>query len=44
MLWPYSLKSFVEQLNELKVDYDGFTTMDKFVITITDINRKNHHT
>ena len=31
-------------MNELKVDDDGITTMDKFVGTTKDINIKNDHT
>ena len=44
MLWPYSLKPCVEQLNELKVDDDGITPIEKFAGTTTDITLKNHHT
>ena len=44
MLWPYALKSFVEQFIEIKVDDDGITPMENFSGTTTDINPKNHHT
>ena len=44
MLWTYALKVSVEQLNKIKVNYYGFTTMDKFAGPTTDINLKNHHT
>ena len=30
MLWTYALKAFEEQLNVLKVDYDGITPMQNF--------------
>ena len=30
MVCPHSLKAYVEQLNELKVDHGGFTPMDNF--------------
>ena len=43
MLWTYALKYFSEKLNELKVDGDGITPMEKFSGTTTDINLKNHH-
>ena len=32
------------KINELKVDDDGFTLMENFVSTKTDIIVKNHHT
>ena len=44
MLCPYSLKSFSEQLNQLKADGDGVTPMGKFVRKKTDITLNNHHT
>ena len=37
MLCPYAIKTFVEQLDELKVDNDGITPMEKFSGTTTDI-------
>ena len=43
MLFPYVLKYFSEQLNELKVNDDGVTTMEKFADTTSEINPKNHH-
>ena len=33
MLWPYALKEFSEQLNELKAVDDGITSMEKFSVT-----------
>ena len=33
MLWPYALKAFTEQLNELKVDDDGSNPMEKIAVT-----------
>ena len=44
MLWPYALKYFAEQLNELKVYNDGITPMENFAGTTADITLKNHHT
>ena len=44
MLWTYALKSFAEQLNELKVYGDGINTMEKFAVTTTEINPENNHT
>ena len=44
MLCPYIMKAFLEQLNELKVDYDRVTTMHKISGTTSDINVKDHHT
>ena len=44
MLYPYALKAFAEQLNEIKVYDDGITPMDNFSGTKTDINLKYHHT
>ena len=44
MLWPYSLEDFTEQLNELKLDNDEITHMEKFSGTTREINLKNHHT
>ena len=43
MLWPYSLNAFAEQLNELKVENDGVTTMDMFSGKTTDINLKKSY-
>ena len=43
MLWYYALKSFVEQLNYLKLNGDRVTPMEKFSGTTTDITLKNHH-
>ena len=40
ILWPYTLKDFVEQLNALKVDDDGITPMDNSACTRTDITIK----
>ena len=36
MLCPYVLNSFAEQLNVIKVDDNGITTMEKFEFTTTD--------
>ena len=44
MLWPYALKYFAEQINELKVDGDGITPLENFAGTTTYITLKNHHT
>ena len=44
MLWPYELKDYVEQLNVLKLDYDGITPMENSTGTTTDITLKNNHT
>ena len=44
MLWTYALKAFSEQLNILKVDYDGITPMEKFAGTTTNIYLKINHT
>ena len=44
MLWPYALKDSSEQLNVIKVDGYGITTMENFVGTTIDITFKNHHT
>ena len=35
---PSTLKEFEEQLNELKVDDDGFTPMEKFAGNKSEIN------
>ena len=43
VLFPYALKDFSEQLNELKVYCDGVTTMKNFASTKIDITLKNHH-
>ena len=43
-LWPYSLKAFAEQLNELKVYGDWITPMEKFAGKTKDITLKNHRT
>ena len=40
MLWLYSLKSFVEQLNEIKVGDYGITSMENFTSTTTEITLK----
>ena len=40
MLWPVSLKSFVEQLYVLKVNDDGITPMEKFSGSTKDIALK----
>ena len=40
IIWSYVLKDFSEQLNELKVDVYGITTMEKFAGTTTDITLK----
>ena len=40
ILWPYELKAFAEQLNELKLVGDGINPMDKFSGTTTDITLK----
>ena len=40
MLWPYVLKSFVEQLNILKVYDDGIIPMEKFSVTTKYITLK----
>ena len=37
------VKTFVEKLNEHKVDDNGITTMEKFAFTTTYITIKNHH-
>ena len=39
----YALKAFTYQINELKVNDDGITTMEKFSGKTTYINIKNHH-
>ena len=44
ILCPYTLNSFAEQFNGLKVDDCGITPMEKFSGTTTDITLKNHHT
>ena len=44
MLQTYKLKAFAEKLNELMVDDDGITPMEKFAGTMTDITLKNCHT
>ena len=44
MLWPYAIKSFVEQLNKNKVDDGGVTPIDNFSDTTTYITLKKHHT
>ena len=38
------MKASAEQLNELKVDDDGITTMKSFSGTTTDIPLQNKHT
>ena len=38
------MKTFVENLNVLKVDDDGITPMVNFACTTTDITIKNIHT
>ena len=43
MLWYYSLKAFVETLNELKVDDDEITSMETLSGTTTDTTLKNNH-
>ena len=40
MLYPYSLKEFSEQLNELKVGDDGITPMEHFAGTTIYITPK----
>ena len=42
ILCPHELNAFVEQLNELNLDDDEITTMDKFAGTTTDIILKNN--
>ena len=44
MLWPYALKVFVEQLNVLKVENDGITSMENFADTTTNIYPNTPHT
>ena len=44
MLWPCSLKAFAKQLNVLNMDGAGFTPMENFSGTTTDITIKNQHT
>ena len=44
MLCPYTLKAFVEKLNELNVDDYGINTMEKFAYTTTYIDLKNYQT
>ena len=44
MLCSYALNPFKEKLNELKVDNDMITTMEKFSGKTTGINIKNNHT
>ena len=43
-LWTYSLKSFSEQLNKIKVGDDGVTLMEEFACTQKYITLKNNHT
>ena len=38
MLCPDVLNFFAEQFNEIKVDGDGITTIEKYAGTTTDIN------
>ena len=40
MVCPYVLKAFAEQLNVLKVETYGNTSMEKFTGTTTDISPK----
>ena len=40
MFWPYAVKTFVEQLNEHKVDNDGISLMEKFSVKTTGITIK----
>ena len=40
MLFPYVLKAFAGQINELKLDDDGITPMENFADTTTDITLK----
>ena len=43
MLCPDVLNFFAEQFNEIKVDGDGITTIEKYAGTTTDITLKNNH-
>ena len=44
MLWPYVMKDFTAQFNELNVNDDEINPMEKFTYTTTDITIKHHHT
>ena len=43
ILWFYELKNLAENFNELKVDDNGITPIDKFAGTTTDITVRNPH-
>ena len=42
MFWPYELKAFAEQLNELNLGYNRVTPTENFSGTKIDITLKNH--
>ena len=42
MLWPYVLKSFVDQINDTKAHDGDFNPMENFDGITTDINIPSH--